>query len=261
MLLYFFKYLRYILFSCHRKGHGIHSPFVFDLVSRVMRNKTDRDIVLMIENIRKKNLTDRRIIEVNDLGAGSLKMKNKMRMVSDISSCSSVPAKYGRLLAAMAAEYGKPDILELGTSLGISTLYMSSACPQSNVYTIEGCTATAGIASENFKNAGKGNVKLIIGSFDDKLPEIYDEKVKPGLVFVDGNHRKEPVIRYFNQIAEKSDSDTVVIIDDIHLTDEMEEAWSMIRQHEKVTLTIDIFRMGLVFFRKGISRCSYVIKY
>ncbi len=261
MFLYILKYLRYLLFSRHRKGHGIHSPFVFDIVSRVMRNKIDDTIVLKVENIRKKNLSDDRVILVKDLGAGSYKMKKNSRKVSYISSYSAVPGKYGRLLANMASEFGKPDIIELGTSLGVSTLYMAAKSPESTVYTIEGCPATAGIAHENFTDAGVNNVNLIVGSFDEKLPELYKNNVKPGLVFIDGNHRKEPTIRYFNQVADLSGRNTVIIIDDIHISNEMEEAWSLIRQHEKVTLTVDIFRMGLVFFREGIRHYSYVIKY
>ena len=255
------KYLRYLIFSRHRKGHGIHSPFVFELISRIMRNKIDNDIVLKVENIRKKNLSDDRVISVQDFGAGSSKMKEKTRRVSDIASYSSVPGKYGRLLANMASEFGKPDIIELGTSLGISTMYMAAACPDSMVYTIEGCPDTAEIARKNFQDSGMNNVNIIIGSFDDKIPELINKPVKPGLIYIDGNHRKEPTLRYFNQLADHSDRNTVIIIDDIHSSEEMEEAWSLIKRHEKVTLTVDIFRIGLVFFRKGMKQSGYVIKY
>ncbi len=255
------KYMGYLMFSGHWKGYGIHSPFVFDVVSRIMRNKTDRDIVLKIENIRKKNLSDDRVISIQDLGAGSSKMKNNLRRVSDITAYSAVSRKYGRLLSNMASEFGKPDIVELGTSLGISTLYLATACPDSTIYTIEGCSATAKIADENFKSFGINNVNLIQKSFDEAIPDIYRKSVKPGLVFIDGNHRKEPTLKYFEQLADMSDNKTVIIIDDIHSSGEMEEAWTLIKNYEKVTITIDIFRMGLVFFKKGMSRYNYVIRY
>jgi len=255
------KYLRYLLFSRHRKGHGIHSPFVFDLVSRVFRNKTDHNVVLMIENIRNKNISGGRIISVNDPGAGSSRMKGNLRKVSDIVRYSAVPEKYGILLWRMAKEFGRHCIVELGTSAGISTMYLASGSGNSTVYTIEGCPATAEIAEANFKMAGIKNIKLLTGSFDDKLPELVEKQIRPGLVFIDGNHRKEPAVRYFGQIADISDRETVIIIDDIHSSGEMEEAWSVIKNHEKVSLTVDIFRMGFVFFREGINRFNYVIRY
>jgi predicted O-methyltransferase YrrM len=255
------KYLNYHLFSRHGKGHGIHSPFIFSIVSGVFRNKIDPDIVLTIERIRKKNLSDTRIINIQDLGAGSSRMKKNIRSVSDIARYSSVPCKYGILLARMASEFGKPAIVEFGTSLGISTMYLASGNPESVIYTMEGCKETARIAMDNFNDAGLRNIKLLTGSFDSLLPEIENLKVKPGLVFIDGNHREEPLMRYFSTMSDISGPETVIIIDDIHTSEEMESAWSRIRQHENVSVTIDIFRMGLVFFRKGISHIDYIIRY
>jgi predicted O-methyltransferase YrrM len=261
MIFFRLKYLKYLLFSRHRRGYGIHSPFVFDLVSRVFRNKIDPRVVFKIENIRKKNISGSGIISVLDLGAGSARMKNSSRKVSDIVRYSAVPEKYGILLSRLACEFGKPDIIELGTSAGIGAMYLALACPGSNVFTIEGCRATAEIARENFALAGISNIELITGSFDDKLPELVIRNIKPGLAFIDGNHRKEPTVRYFNSLANISGKDSVIIIDDIHSSKEMEEAWAIIKDHEKVTMTIDIFRMGLVFFREGLNRYCYTIRY
>ncbi|MDP3002154.1 MAG: class I SAM-dependent methyltransferase [Bacteroidales bacterium] len=255
------KYLKYILLSRYRNGHGVHSPFVFDLVSRVFRNKTDPDIVCNIETVRKRLISDRRSIIVKDLGSGSEKLKTNLRKVSDIARYSSVPVKYGVLLSNLAAEFGKPLIVEFGTSFGISTMYMAASCPDAVVYTMEGCHATAEIASHNFKEAGLNNIKLITGSFDEILPDITNTGINPGLVFIDGNHRREPVVNYFNRMAEISDNKTVIIIDDIYYSREMKEAWNEIKQNEKVSLTVDIFRLGIVFFREGIDHNDYIIRY
>jgi predicted O-methyltransferase YrrM len=255
------KYLKYILLSRHRNGHGIHSPFVFDLVSRVFRNKIDPDIVFSIEKIRKRMISDKRSIIVSDLGSGSEIHKTSLRKVSEIARNSPVPAKYGVLLSNMAAEFGEPHIIEFGTSFGISTLYMATACTGALVSTMEGCPSISVIARENFRKEGIENIEVSTGSFDEVLPFILNKKIKPGLVFIDGNHCKEPVIRYFSQIAELSDSKTVIIIDDINYSSEMGEAWDAIKRFEKVSVTIDIYRMGIVFFREGISHNDYVIRY
>ncbi len=256
-----FEYLKYILFSRHRKGHGIHSPFVFDLVTRVFRNKTDFGIVKNIEDVRKRMNSDHRIIHVTDLGSGSRKLKTNTRRVSDITRYATVPKKYGLLLSNLAAEFGKPAIVEFGTSLGMSTLYMAAGSPESVVFTMEGCPLTSEIAKKNFRDAGIPNIKMFTGPFEDIMPEIIERGIKPGMVFIDGNHRKEPVIDYFKKMASVSDSKTVIIIDDIYSSTGMKEAWNEIKKFEMVTATIDINRMGIVFFREGINRNDYIIRY
>ena len=255
------KYLKYILLSAHKKGHGIHSPFIFDLVARVFRNKTDQKVVCSIERVRKRLISDRKSIIVNDLGSGSEKMKTNIRKVSDIARYSPVPLKYGVLLSNLAAEFGKPLIIEFGTSFGISTMYMAAACPDAVVYTMEGCPAIADIALHNFNVAGLTNIKILTGAFDDMLPCVTETGTKPGLVFIDGNHRKEPVLDYFNKIVEVSDNETVIVIDDICNSKEMGAAWNEIKLNKKVSVTVDIFRMGIVFFREGINHNDYIIRY
>jgi predicted O-methyltransferase YrrM len=255
------KYLKYIIISKHKYGYGIHSPFVFDLVTRVFRNKIDADIVCCIEKVRKKLIADRRLIVVNDLGTGSEKLKSNKRKVSDIARYSPVPKKYGVLLSNMAAEFGHPLIVEFGTSFGISTMYMAAANSETKLYSMEGSQSVSEIAIANFKYAGLDNINVLTGSFDEMWSDAISSGIKPGLVFIDGNHRKEPVLKYFNQVSEISGNDTVVIIDDIYFSKEMESAWNEIKHSGKVTLTIDIFRMGIVFFREGITNQNYTIRY
>jgi predicted O-methyltransferase YrrM len=255
------KYLKYIFLSKNRRGHGIHSPFVFDLVNRVFRNKPDADVVYRIERVRKRLIHDHRVITVNDLGSGSEYGRTKLKKISDIARYSAVTPQYGIFLANMAAEFGGPLIIEFGTSLGISTMYLAHSASAATVYTMEGCNATAEIATRNFDEEGVKNLKLFVGSFEEILPEISQVGITPGLVFIDGNHRKKPLLEYFDKITKISDSKTVIIIDDINYSNEMEEAWSEIKRHEKVSLTIDIFRMGIVFFREGIIHNNYIIRY
>ena len=255
------RYLKYILLSKHRKGHGIHSPFVFDLVSRVFRNKIDDDIVFRVEQVRKRLVSDQSSIKVNDLGSGAASTKTNIRKVSEIARNSSVSLKYGVLLSNMAAEFGGELIVEFGTAFGISTMYMAASCPDARVNTIEGCTETSEIALMNFSEAGFSNISLFNRSFDDALDDVIVPGNSPGMVFIDGNHRKEPVLRYFSKLAEISDSNTVIIIDDINYSKEMSEAWDEIRRFEKVSVTVDICRMGIVFFRKGINRNNYIVRY
>jgi predicted O-methyltransferase YrrM len=256
-----FKYIEYCLYSQHKTGHGVHSPFVFNLITKVFRNKTDKSIVFTVESLREKLLSDKRKIVIDDYGSGSKNMKSNFRRVSDITRYSSVPEKYGILLANMAGEFGSPSVIELGTSLGISTMYMALGSPQSQVFTIEGSMELSGIAKSNFVDSEVHNITSITGTFENKLPELLLEVKKPGMVFIDGNHRKDPLINYFYQIAEISGESTIIVIDDINNSKEMAEAWTAVKKHEKVSLTVDIFRMGIVFFRKGMTRQDLIIRY
>lgn len=256
------KRMTYFLCARHGKGFGVHSPFFYDFVMRVMRNKKVSSIVLDIENIRKRNLHDGRIIDIVDLGAGSVKMKNNTkRKISDIAKYSTVPGKYGLLLYNLSSAFGNKSIIELGTSLGMSTMYMAAGNPEAVVYSIEGCESTAAVAKENIQLAGVDNIRQLTGNFDDVLPELCRSGICPGLVFIDGNHTKEPTLDYFNMIADISDNDTVIAIDDIDCSTGMEEAWKTIAADDRVTSTADLGRMGIVFFKKGLSKMNLLIRY
>ncbi len=254
-------YIRYIIEALPCSGHGVHSPFVFDLVSRIFRNKIDPGVVCSIEKIRKDLRSDKTAIKIRDLGAGSGIMGTDTRKISDITRYSAVPEKYGHLLYRLSEEFGAPSVVEFGTSLGISTMYLASAATGVPVFTMEGCPETAAVAERNFEKLGLKNITVLKGSFDDSIPELKAKAGNPGLVFIDGDHRKDAVLRYFSRVVDMAGPDTVVVLDDINYSEEMGEAWEEIRRHPEVTLSVDIYRMGLVFFRKGIASMSYRIRY
>ncbi|HOK26045.1 MAG TPA: class I SAM-dependent methyltransferase [Bacteroidales bacterium] len=253
--------LKYKVFSRHKRGHGIHSPFVFNLITHVFRNKIDPTVVSTIENIRKEMLADPSFVKVTDYGSGSKHFRDGMRKVSSIAKYSSVPKKYGELLHKFAAEYGGTDIIEMGTSLGISALYLATGARGTMVHTIEGCPVVSEIAKRNFEKAGCRNIRVYTGKFDEVLPELKEKNIRPGLVFIDGDHRKDALLKYFETICSMCNDKSVVIIDDIHRSVEMAEGWAEIKKMKNVSVTIDICRMGIVFLRKGISKFDYVIRY
>jgi len=255
------SFARYIIEALPCSGHGVHSPFAFDLVSRVFRNKIDPGVVCSIEKIRKELLADKTTIKVRDLGAGSGIMGKDTRKISDIARYSAVTEKYGLLLARLSEEFGAPSVVEFGTSLGISTMYLASTVTDIPVFTMEGCPETAAVAERNFEKAGLDNITVLKGPFDESMPELKKKVERPGLVFIDGDHRKGAVLRYFSEMAEIAGPDTVIVLDDINYSEDMGEAWNEVKCHPKVTLSVDIFRMGIVFFRQGFSSIAYRIRY
>lgn len=247
------KYLHYYLTASNGKGHGIHSPFVFDFVKNVLNDKRSYPFYQPIENLRKKLLADSTVIEVEDFGAGSSVIKTNKRVVGAVAASSLKPKKYAQLLYRMVQYYRPETIVELGTSFGITTAYLASANAASKVFTSEGSAAIASIAKQNFAALQLNNVQLTEGDFSKTLSPLLSNLNTLNFAFADGNHRKEPTLDYFNQLLKYATSTTILIFDDIHWSAEMEEAWDAIKQHPAVTLTIDLFFIGIVFFNPDIN--------
>lgn len=242
------KFLRYYFNASNGKGHGIHSPFVFQLVTKVLNDKTEYPSYKEIERQRSLLLGNETIIEVDDFGAGSVKGLKKKRVVQVIAASSLKPKKYAQLLFRLVQYFQPKEVLELGTSLGITTSYLASAQPSADVKTLEGSPVIASIAQQTWDALQIKNIKPVVGHFDEILSSVTDKRYD--FIFIDGNHRQEPTIRYFNQLLGSVHNDSVLVFDDIHWSEEMEEAWEQIKAHPSVKLSIDLFFIGLVFFRK-----------
>ena len=241
------KYIRYYITASNGKGHGIHSPFVFDFIKNVLNDKKKYDCYDTIEEQRKGLLTNSKVIAVEDFGAGSAFIKTNRRVVHKIAASSLKHSKYAQLLYRIVKHYAPENILELGTSFGISTAYMASGNKQAKVFTLEGASSIAKIASENFAALGIQNIYTRVGAFEQTLIPALNEMYDLDLAFVDGNHQQEPTLEYFTQLLKHANPSTIIIFDDIHWSEGMEAAWEQIQQHSSVTLTIDLFFIGFVF--------------
>jgi predicted O-methyltransferase YrrM len=240
------KYLHYYLTASNGKGHGVHSPFVFSFIRNVLNDTKEYPCYPVIELKRRELLRNETLIEAADYGAGSSVIKTTQRRVKDIAASSLKSGKFAQLLFRMAQYYKPGTILELGTSFGISTAYLASANNTSLVYSCEGAASIAGIARQNFNEFDLKNIHIIEGDFADTLPPLLSQLHKIDLAFVDGNHRKEYKLNYFHQLLNHSTTSSIFIFDDIHWSAGMEEAWEEIKQHRAVTLTIDLFFIGII---------------
>lgn len=191
------------------------------------------------------------MLHFEDLGAGSRRFGlRKNRTVAQIARSSMNPAKYNALFYRIARYINAENILELGTSFGISTAYLSLACPEAKILTFEGVEEIKLVASEVFQSLHLKNICQVTGNLDEKLSMKLEEIEKVDLVIFDANHRYTPTIRYFELCLNKITDSTVFIFDDIHWSEEMQKAWKEIQSHPRVGLTIDLFKIGLVFFKK-----------
>ncbi len=239
--------------------HGTHSAFVYEFYRKVIEGDLQFYDFDPIEHLRSRLLHTADVIEVVDFGAGA--EGSKLRKVKDIALKSSVPPKQGRMLFRLVNFMQPKVMLEMGTSLGISTLYQAKACPHSVFITMEGSPQTASIASQNFKLLKADNIKQVTGNFDETLPQVLKTVSSLDYVFFDGNHRKEPTLNYFKQCLPLASDGCVFVFDDIRWSEGMYEAWSEITKEPSVTVTIDLFSFGLLFFRKGQAKQHFTLKF
>ena len=232
-------------------AHGLHSPFVFGLYTSVVQHTGQYRAYAAIEARRRQLLSSPYSISVTDFGAGSHSDAGPQRGVADIARTAAKPRKLAQLLFRLVNYLRPATILELGTSLGLTTAYLAAADSRSRVVSFEGCPNVAAVARETFATLQLANVEVVEGNIDNTLaPALAALGASVDFVFFDGNHRYEPTLRYFEQcLAHRTDNSTFVF-DDIHWSEEMERAWEAIKAHPEVRLTVDLFYFGLVFFRQ-----------
>lgn len=214
-----------------------------------------------LDVVRKKNLGDERILTVNDLGAGSRASKSSRRSVKSIADSAVKRKKYAELMFRMVEAFQSNTILELGTSLGITTGYLAKANKAANIYTFEGAEEIAEVARENFSLMKLNNVQLIKGPFDETLPGFLDSINKVDLVFLDGNHSKEPTLRYFEWLLPKLHEKSIVIVDDINWSAGMNEAWQELITRKEITLSLNLFEMGILFFNSELPSKEILVRF
>lgn len=255
----FSNYIKHILNAKSR--HGTHSPFVYRVVDEVIYDFSAKEAYADLENLRKQLLKDERVITVTDLGAGSHINNQKQKAVKSIAKNALKPKKLAQLLYRLAKEFKPKQILELGTCLGLTSAYFAKALPQAKVVSMEGCPQTAKIAKENWQKLGINNVEVIVGNFDETLAPFIAQQQNLDFVFIDGNHRKEATLNYFNLCLPKVHEHSVLVFDDIYWSKGMQQAWEQIKAHPQVSVSIDLFWIGLVFFRKGQAKQDFKIRF
>ncbi len=256
------SYLKFILNSTNE--HGVHSPFVFDLVTKCFYDKTNYLEYSILKKYRKSLLVNETIIEVTDFGAGSRVFNSNQRKVSAIAKNAGISPKRAELLFRITNYFQPESILEIGTSLGLATIALSlgNKCRslETKVITLEGCTQTITIAKKQCQLKNLNNIEFVNTKFEDYLKINYQQPRTYNLIYFDGNHSKMATLDYFNLLIPSVTNDSVWIFDDIHWSKDMEEAWEIIRNHPKVSVTIDTFQWGMVFFRKEQEKEHFVIR-
>jgi len=258
--MHWFKIRSFIAFLLVSKNrHGVHSPFVYNLVDKCFNAKTNLSKMNSFKSIQKSIYSNHENIAITDYGKGSSVFKNNNRKVSNIAKIAGISTKRAKLLLRII-DYFKPiNMLEIGTSVGLGTSVLSVGNPGAKIITLEGCENTAEVAKELFKTHKLNNIDLIVGNFNETLSSAIKNK-QFDLIYFDGNHQKKATLQYFNQCLETAHNDSIFIFDDINWSIEMKEAWEEIKNHPKITVTVNIFYWGIVFFRREQEKQHFTIR-
>lgn len=251
----------YISYFLNEVGeHSLQTPFLYDLYTKAIKSDNLNGDFSEIEEIRNNLLKNKNKIIIADLGAGSSVNGNLERTISNITKHSSTSQKFSSLYYRLVKYFNIRSIVELGTSFGINTLYLSKF-EATKVTTFEGCSAIASIALTNFEKLESNNIKIIEGDINQTLSSFLDGSIKPDLFYIDANHKYVPTLHYFDLILKNKHDDTILIIDDIHWSNEMKKAWKEICQHPEVMLSLDLYQCGIVFFKHDLTKQHFYISF
>lgn len=253
------KYITHFL-KAHN-AHGIHSPFVFDLYNKVIKQKKRSSEFREIEQLRKELLQDNREIVTCDLGSGSAVLPNPKRKIADIAKHFSSPTKDARFFYKLCQYLQPKTIIELGTSLGLTTSYLAKAAPDARIVSLEGCPETAKVARQNFEKANINNVEVVVGNIDMTLCSTFPRIGKLDLAYIDANHTYDATLRYFNQLIDGCNNESCLIFDDIYQKEEMTAAWEEICNSHRANVVLDLFNFGIVFPRLEQRKQYFRLRY
>ena len=262
-----FQIKSYLKFLWHSKNeHAVHSPFVFTLITKCFYDRKPKSEYQVLKEYRKTLLENRNTIAVTDFGAGSNVFKSNKREISRIAKTAGITQNRAELLFRVTAYFQPDTILEIGTSLGLATAALAlgsqNAGSKAQITTLEGCPETTKIAQKQLEKFDLTNVNSVVTEFSSYLEKENDSRNREhfSLIYFDGNHQKQATLGYFDLLLPTITNDSVWIFDDIHWSPAMEDAWETIKQHPKVTVTIDTFQWGFVFFRQEQPKEHFIIR-
>ena len=256
------QYVRYLLRAKSR--HSIHSPFVYAFIEEILHDKIQYSDYQTVERQVARLKQNRNVLEIVDFGAGNAKGKYRtcFRRVQEVAKVSGITKRHGRLLYRLVRHYQPATMLEMGTSLGISTMYQAKGNPNAQVTTVEGCASLAMIAQGSLDKTHCDNVTLKTAHFKTILPTLLNDLNKTlDYAFIDGDHTYDGIMHYFKLLKKHVGDNSILVFHDIHWSKDMDKAWNELKQDPEVSISIDLYFMGIVFFKKALSKQDFVLRY
>ena len=252
------SYLNFLWNS--KNQHGVHSPFIYNLVTKCFYDKSYYPEYSILKNYRNSLLQNKNTIEVTDFGAGSRVFKSNLRAINQIAKNAGISSKRAELLFRIVNYFQPTTILEIGTSLGLATSALSLGNKDSKIITLERCLKTLNQCQLQLQKFNINNVECVNTIFEDYLKSFDFRLSTFNLIYFDGNHSKKATLEYFELLIPTITNDSVWIFEDFHWNSDMEEVWEIIKNHPKVTVTIDTFQWNIVFFRTEQKKEHFTIR-
>lgn len=246
---------RYFMSARNMRGFGIHSPYLYEFVQQVICNRHPYYCFARLEAMRRMLLHDDSVVYVKDYGTGV----SGEHKVSSIARRSLASPRYAQMLFRMAVYTKSKRILELGTSLGLTACYLASS---GNVHctTVEGSEKLVEIAKKIARKFHLNNIRFLCGNLDELLDSALRTYGPFDMVYFDANHTEEATLRYFEMALQARTEESIFVFDDIRASEGMSRAWNVIRHHKDVTASVDVYRLGVVFFSSRFKQKTYYVK-
>ena len=254
------RYLSFLVNSVSK--YGLHSPAIYDLIAKELKSDIDKNTLEYFLNNRNELINNRRVVEVSHFK----NIKNRvtysieMNRIGRLARKTSLHKKDGELLYRLVKRFKPAHIIELGTGFGLSTLYMAKANPEAKIYSLEGCANKAEVATSLFRRNELDNISLLTGIFDKLLQPLVDSIPAIDFAFIDGDHTAKGILNYLSVILPKCTEKTILVFHDIHWSSDMESGWKEIISNPAITVSVDFFFMGIVFFDKKLSKQNFSIR-
>lgn len=256
---FFADYLTHRLVAKTR--HGTHSPFVYKLTDEVIYDFSAKKIDDSVEQQRKKLFDDDSslILTENNECLGQLKLQQTTvkRLAKKLTNKKEVD----RLIYRLVANRQPAVSLQIGTGLGVSAAYFSMANSRNPVKIIECEPEFSTVAQRIFSNLGIDNVELRTGNLQQLLHHTLLNSTKLDIVYFNKFKDGETLFNLFGLCLAKADENSMFIIKGIYSDPSTKTMWAKIKELPEVTVTVDLFWIGLVYFKKDQAEEHFKIKF
>jgi predicted O-methyltransferase YrrM len=238
--------------------YSIQSPNLYTIYSNLLKfTRENLNQHSDIEQVRLLFSKSSKIIEIKDLGAGSNLFSTPQRKLSQIVRYSTTSQRFCLLYQYFCQLSPAENVIELGTQLGITTRYLSKVT-KNKIYTFEGDPRLI----EIFKNhLTEQNIEIIEGNIHATLPIQVADLPSIDFALIDATHTKQATLSYFENILPKVHQNSIVIIADIYWSSGMTEAWRILKNHQRVSLSLDFFHCGVLFFDPELPKINRILEY
>lgn len=240
--------------------HGLHSPFVFELYTKTIQNH-EWPYYEHLEQHYFELISDHHLINNKNPGAGTSLNHRQHLPINRLAKHSIKSLPWRKLLCRLVEERKPKIIVELGTSFGITTAYLAMTCPDAKIYTFEGNPSLVALAKEFFEKTGLTNIEIIEGNIDETLPHFLEKHPNIDVAYVDANHRFRPTIKYVERLMDCVSWKGLIILDDIYWSYQMTKAWRGLCDKQDVTVSIDLWQIGLLYFHTGQAKENFKLRF